>query len=242
MTRKSRAIKVFSAVLFAVFFFSFSLVGYAKTSDNSSYYTYNQTTYGTSTITYVQTSALKPKLVATTGFDSVKELTKSVNGVIGINAGAWNNYGALDFTYTNGVWYSDNKNAYVGDPLVCTADGYLFAYGYNGASKEVLESFNPTWVVTGFNGVIYDTYYKNVDWNTKHNRSFIGQFADGSYVVGVGTAMTYQDMYDFAKSTWGDSLRLLYNLDGGGSTNLYVDGTMVASGRNVKNAICFVAE
>ena len=198
------------------------------------------TVFNNSSVTYFQTNTLNPVLVVANSFDSVKNLTDSIDASVGINAGAWNNQGQINFTYANGVWYSDNNNAYIGDSLACLKDGRLVSLGYNYTTKDTIKSLDPKWVVSGYNAVIYDTYCKNFDWNTKHDRTFIGQLADGTYIAGTGTQMTYQDLYSFAKSIWGDSIRILYNLDGGGSTNLYVKGRANKSTRNVPNAICFI--
>ena len=210
----------------------------AESGINTSY-EFHKLSFNGSTVSYIETNKLKPKLVVADGFDSVKNLTDSTNGIIGINAGAWNTAGKTDFTFANGLWYSIDDTAYVGDSLIFTKDGRLFSSGYDYTTCDTLANYNPEWIVTGYNAVIYDTYCKNLDWNTKHDRSFIGQLNDGSYIAGTATNMTYEDMYKFAKSTWQDNIRILYNLDGGGSCNLYLKGCPNTSTRDVKSAICF---
>lgn len=179
-----------------------------------------------------------PSLVESSSYSSVKSLTGS-DYTIGINAGAWNCKGKIDYTYSEGTWYSTNNSAYVGDTLVCTQDGELIPVGYDYASVELIESLNPKWAVSGYNAVIYDTYYYNLDWKSKHDRSFIGQFQNGDYIIGIMRMASYEDMYNWAKSTYGDDIRVLYNLDGGGSCGLTLDSKSVTAGRKVKNAICF---
>ena len=51
---------------------------------------------------------------------------------------------------------------------------------------------------------------------------------------------SYEDMYNWAKENFGADIRLLYNLDGGKSSALVINGKNIFSGkRNVKNTICF---
>ena len=181
-----------------------------------------------------------PKLAGGNEYESVKELTDSSFATVGINAGAWDAEGKMDYTFRDGIWISDNGDAYVGDPLAMTKDGQLIACGYDYVSKEYLEGLDPEWVVTGYNGVIYDYDGYNWDWDKKTDRSFIGQLKNGNYVVGVATGgWTYYDMWNFGITTFGGDLRLLYNLDGGGSCGLVVNGKEVVTGRDVKTAIVF---
>ena len=203
-------------------------------------YTYVSDTYNGKNVTYIKldNDFYTPKLVASDNYSAVATLVKENGGTIGINASAWNKDGSLDMTYLNNSWLSDNNDAYVGDPLVF-ASGTLSAFGYDFTNKELIEQANPDWVCTGFNAVIYSTYSVNTDWNEEYNRSFIGQLSNGDYIIGVIEDATYSDMVNWARNIYGYDINILYNLDGGGSCGLFVDGTSVYSGRNIKTAIIF---
>ncbi len=225
-------------------FFSllFNFPTYAKEISpvTNSDYSFTKTSFGVSQVCYIQTASLTPQLVVSNDYASISEITESIAAPISINAGAWNESGAMNFTYSNGTWHAASKDAYIGDSLMFLPNGKLQAVGYNYASLGLFTALQPQWVVTGFNAVIYDTWYKNVDWNTKHDRTFIGQLQDGTFIAGVATEMFYQDMYDFAKSTWGNSIRILYNLDGGDSSNMYIEGQTLKKSRDVRSVICFI--
>ncbi len=221
-------------------FFAFPTYAKENSSVTNSDYSFTKTSFGDSLVCYIQTASLTPQLIVSDDSASISEITESVAAPISINAGAWNELGVMNYTYSNGKWHSIAKDAYIGDPLMFLPSGKLQSVGYNYASLGLFTALQPQWVVTGFNAVIYDTWAKNVDWNTKHDRTFIGQLQDGTFIAGVATEMSYQDMYDFAKSTWGNSIRILYNLDGGDSSNMYIEGQTLKKSRDVRSVICFI--
>lgn len=182
----------------------------------------------------------RPEVIIADNFDTVENLAKSANKSIAINASAWNEFNELDMTKVNNKWLISKNTAYVADPLVMNKSGKLMSVGYGTACTSYIDNnLDPEWVLTGYNSVIYDTNKINTDWNTKHNRSFIGQFQDGSYIIGVMENATYKELITFAKTEFKDNIRILYNLDGGGSCSLYIDGQNVYQGRNVKTVIAF---
>ena len=188
-------------------------------------------------VTYKLISS-EPHLVLADSYDSVENLVRNNGYSIGINASAWNNFGQIDMTYLDGEWISSDNDAYIADPLMYS-NNELNALGYNFVGTDYIESIKPDFVLTGYNAVIWDTTKINTNWNTKHDRSFIGQFQDGSFIIGVMEDASYEDLITFAKKEFGDSIRILYNLDGGGSCGLYIDGTNVYAGRDVKSIIAF---
>ena len=208
---------------------------------NNQWYSMHITSSKGKTICYVEIDRSHlPSLVVSDTYESVKDISSGRGASLAINAGAWNDADEMDFTYTDGRWYSETKNAYVGDPLVMTKDGILHVCGYDGASVDSLKEMDPIFVATGYNGVIYDYTGYNWDWNEQRDRSFIGQLKNGDYVIGCMTGgFTYKDMWEFGKETWGDELRLLYNLDGGGSCGLTIEGNEIVKGRDVRSVIVF---
>lgn len=207
-------------------------------SENS--YTLTQTAFEGKDISYLilDNDIYTPKLVLADSYASVSSLVTKGEGIIGINASAWNTSGEMDFTYVDGQWISDTNDAYVADPLVF-ANGNLSTMGYDFVNKSMVEKANPTWVLTGYNGVIFNKYSTNSDWNEEYNRSFIGQLSNGDYVIGIIENATYQDMIGWARNMFGYNIDILYNLDGGESCGLVVDDKTLYKGRNVKTAIIF---
>lgn len=242
--KRSRVLAVISLLVITIMLIStFRISVNAKeVVENDTPYVYVEDAYNKHSVKYVVIdSEYKPTTYTSSGYESLKSIVEKSDAPlgIGINAGAWNSKGSLNYTYQDNEWLSVNKGAYVGDPLVYTKDDKLIAYGYNGANISTLSALDPEWILTGYNGVIYDTYYENRDWNTKHDRSFIGRLNNGDFVIGVMKMATYSDMIDWARSIWGYDIELLYNLDGGGSCSLYIDDTSIYAGRNIKNAIIF---
>ena len=205
----------------------------------SEYTTVITTAYPKVTYTIIDKNA-RPELIVADNFDSVENLAEKNKCSIAINASAWNNLGELDMTKIDDKWLVSKNAAYIADPLVLDKSGKLTSVGYDIACTSYIDNnLNPKWVLTGYNSVIYDTTKMNTDWDTKHDRSFIGQFQDGSYIIGVMENATYKELITFAKTEFKDDIRILYNLDGGGSCGLYIDGQNIYKGRDVKTIIAF---
>lgn len=80
---------------------------------------------------------------------------------------------------------------------------------------------------------LYNDGSTNPDLNTttKEPRTFLAQDYDGNYLIGVcggrktdDTGMTLPNVIDFVLNTAGFSAKLIYNLDGGGSSNFLYHG------------------
>ena len=191
-------------------------------------------------VTYKIINDKIPKLIISDDFDSVEDLARKNKCSIAINASAWNDLGELDMTKIDDKWLASKNTAYVADPLILDKSGKLTSVGYDMACTSYIDdNLNPEWVLTGYNSVIYDTTKMNTDWDIKHDRSFIGQFQDGSYIIGVMEDATYKELITFAKTEFKDGIRILYNLDGGGSCGFYIDGQNIYKGRDVKTVIAF---
>ena len=203
-------------------------------------FSYTSDNYKGKGVTYVLLEKEKytPRLVVTDEAKTIAEITGEANGIIGINASAWNEEEALNFTYADGNWISDNKKAYEGDPL-SFANGELSVIDHKYATKKMLEKSNPEWIATGYKAVIFNTYSTNEDDEESYNRSFIGQLKNGNYIVGVMENASYSDMVEWARGVYGYDISILYNTDKGDTCGLYINNEEIYAGTLVKNAIVF---
>lgn len=223
---------------FGLLLCTFILIPILKTNAKEEYTTVISAAYPK--VTYKIINDKSPELLISDDFDSVENLAKKNKCTVAINASAWNEFNELDMTKVNDKWLVSKNTAYIADPLILDKSGKLASVGYGMACTSYIDdNLDPEWVLTGYNSVIYDTNKINTDWNTKHDRSFIGQFQDGSYIIGVMENATYKELVAFAKTEFKDDIRILYNLDGGGSCGLYIDGQNVYQGRDVKTVIAF---
>ncbi|MBE6021843.1 MAG: hypothetical protein E7231_01260 [Cellulosilyticum sp.] len=203
-------------------------------------FSYTSDNYKGKGVTYVLLEKEKytPRLVVTDEAKTIAEITDEANGIIGINASAWNEEEALNFTYADGNWISDNKRAYEGDPL-SFANGELSVIDHKYATKKMLEKSDPEWIATGYKAVIFNTYSTNEDDEESYNRSFIGQLKNGNYIVGVMENASYSDMVEWARGIYGYDISILYNTDKGDTCGLYINNEEIYTGTLVKNAIVF---
>lgn len=203
-------------------------------------FSYTSDNYKGKGVTYalLEKEKYTPRLVVTDEAKTIAEITGEANGIIGINASAWNEEEALNFTYADGNWISDNKKAYEGDPL-SFANGELSVIDHKYATKKLLEKSNPEWIATGYKAVIFNTYSTNEDDEESYNRSFIGQLKNGNYIVGVMENASYSDMVEWARGIYGYDISILYNTDKGDTCGLYINNEEIYAGTLVKNAIVF---
>lgn len=140
--------------------------------------------------------------------------------------------------------------------LYMTASGRLDAIDADSTEAQV-ESVNPVWAVQGFQTLVEnynktDACHSNTDYRERTN---IGQDADGNYIIFVTGGRSKEDVgfnpldcYNFCISV-GFTPRILYNLDGGGSSQMVHNGILVnqlpsdtAETRKVPNFICWIAD
>lgn len=140
--------------------------------------------------------------------------------------------------------------------LYMTASGRLDAIDADSTQAQV-ESVNPVWAVQGFQTFVEnynktDACHSNTDYRERSN---IGQDADGNYIIFVTGGRSKEDVgfnpldcYNFCISV-GFTPRILYNLDGGGSSQMVHNGILVnqlasdtAQTRKVPNFLCWIAD
>lgn len=139
--------------------------------------------------------------------------------------------------------------------LYMTASGRLDAIDADSTQAEV-ESVNPVWAVQGFqtfveNYNLTDACHSNTDFRERTN---IGQDGNGNYIIFVTGGRNQNDVgfnpldcYNFCVSV-GFNPRILYNLDGGGSSQMVHNGILVnqlasdtAETRKVPNFLCWIS-
>ena len=161
-------------------------------------------------------------------------------------------YGAQEKGYVirNGIVYRDKAAG--ADVLCIYADGSMkIVNPADVTAQELLDE--DVWQAFSFGPALVENSEIAVSQNAEvgkamasNPRTAIGIIDELHYLFVVSDGRTSESeglsLYELAEFMKQLGVTVAYNLDGGGSTNLYVDGTMVASGRNVKNAICFVAE
>lgn len=140
--------------------------------------------------------------------------------------------------------------------LYMTASGRLDAMDADSTQAQV-ESVNPVWAVQGFQTFVEnynktDACHSNTDYRERTN---IGQDADGNYIIFVTGGRSKEDVgfnpldcYNFCISV-GFTPRILYNLDGGGSSQMVHNGILVnqlasdtAETRKLPNFLCWIAD
>lgn len=167
---------------------------------------------------------------------------------------------------TMGTVVVDSEVVQIADPatlgtyntrlLFMTADGRLDAVDADASQAEV-ESLNAVWAVQGFQTYVEnynktDDCHSNTDYRERTN---IGQDADGNYIIFISGGRNQNDVglnpldcYNFCISV-GFTPRILYNLDGGGSSQMVHNGILVnqlpandAETRKVPNFLCWIAD
>lgn len=134
-----------------------------------------------------------------------------------------------------------------GETLYMTSDGKLGALtnmnGNNYTAVDQLNQIKPEWALMGFHRVYDDgkpiPYAQRAindkpNDNVRHPRTFIAQTYDGEYIAGVISGprgsqaagepgVTIDEMTNYITSTY-SNVKMIYNLDGGGSSFMYYNG------------------
>ncbi len=118
--------------------------------------------------------------------------------------------------------------------LIMLQDGTLESLPRT-TDTAIIESLNPDWALNGFYAIVKDGVDLTParDPNSFSERSFIGQDSEGNYIVGVcnGRDYYYQGMSMADIVAFCNSVNFtpyfLYNLDGGGSSELDIRGERV---------------
>lgn len=199
-------------------------------------------TGGESTVCYsIIPKEYKPDLTLANGtIDNVEDPAKNAmenKSTITTNAGLLD----VETGLTRGIVIKDGvtirANDYTSDNkeiIYMLEDGTLNSIAANTPTAQV-EALHPKWAVMSFypyvkNGVDL-TGQRSVD--DYQPRTFIGQDAEGNYIIGVcggrdylEAGMTARDVYNFVNSV-GFTPYFLYNLDGGGSSVFVYKGIRV---------------
>lgn len=215
---------------------SYQSDGVSITLTTSCYY---DTTVYVADITLSDVSALKTALADDTYGRNITETTSSIaenhNAVLAING---DYYGAQNRGYVirDGVLYRDTAAADQQD-LVIGSDG-SFSLITEGATtaQQLLEdgawqvlSFGPGLLDNG--GIIVDADSEVGKAMVSNPRTAIGEISPLHYVMVVADGRTSQSaglsLYQLAEFMQGLGVTTAYNLDGGGSSTLYFNGTVV---------------
>lgn len=184
---------------------------------------------------------ITPKLIVKNpGGIQLREYAKNNDFIMGINAGSFdtNDNSCIGTTIADGIVITDHlDHMYVGacDVLTIDTSGNLKSYPYE-TTTEALLSSGVIHAVQG-KGTLITAYEKNdletysellgstANATEKHPRTVIGQFKNGDYMVftcgGRETnqaGMTCGEMQELFVS---EGLKYAYNLDGGGSCNMW---------------------
>lgn len=181
----------------------------------------------------------KPNLVLAKGaidnLDYVANMSYDAKATLAVNAGVFD-------TSTGETWgplvcdgeYLLGQNHVYDNPhelLYMSSNGRLDVIDYTATEQQIM-SLNPVWAVLGFycyinNYQVQTTHINSTDFR---ERTIIGQDADGNYLIVVtGGRSTFdvgfspQDALDFCTSI-SFTPRILYNLDGGGSSHITYRG------------------
>lgn len=152
-----------------------------------------------------------------------------------INAGLFNT--ETDITtglvINNGVTLKTNTD--LSDEhsiLYMAADGTLDCVDGTTPTSTV-EALEPVWAVTAWDPIVKDGIEIEHSTTDYKPRTFIGQDAQGNYIIGVATGrkynqqgMTQPNIKAFVESV-GFTPYFLFNLDGGGSSEMLCDGRRV---------------
>ena len=150
---------------------------------------------------------------------------------------------------------NDHVFASTHEVLYMTEDGKLNILPYSSTEAQIM-SVNPVWALVGFYTLIngYQTTEYVVDNTDFAERTVIAQDGDGNYLIFVtegrsiySVGFNPQDIVNFATSI-GFTSRILYNLDGGGSSQMVYHGVTVnqlagdtGKTRIVPNTLCWIS-
>lgn len=195
----------------------------------------------------------RPELCVANDINNTVELATDIakrkHATICINAGIFN----MNTNEANGYLIVDGQlvhdkpfsNIYTEDYLYMDKDGLLQSFPVVGTLEELV-ALKPQWAVLGFQSIIIDGTYsaKGRDPRNYQPRTFIGQDYDGNYLIGVCSGrmtnevgLSYRNIYSFAKAI-GFEPRILYNLDGGGSSAFVYEGVRLNKLTQGENRPC----
>lgn len=150
-----------------------------------------------------------------------------------INAGGWNT--ADNYTYgpiiiDNVIKLANNLGGGTNTERTIVAiadDGAITSVNGATAAGDVNSKYAVRAWATIFNNGI--TYYGET--NNRNPRTFLAQDFDGNYLIGTcggrcanDTGMTYEDIDNFIRTTLAFNAKVIFNLDGGGSSQYLYRG------------------
>ena len=163
---------------------------------------------------------------------TVNEFARESQSTISINAGI---YHTEDGTPSGHV-IMNHELVYQFNPTISSNesylgmndDGELVVLAGNSSTSELLES-GVKWCQFGWYPIVEDgTYVGNIhdDTTSGHPRTWIAQYENGDYYVGVGggrsasnVGLTLRDLYMLTLSASTSNIKTLFMLDGGASSN-----------------------
>ena len=180
--------------------------------------------------------------------DVTSAIAENHNALVAINGDCYGNRNA-GYVIRNGVLYREESAGADQEDLVINADG-TFAIVREGdvSAQELVD--NGAWQVFSFGPGLVDNGEILVDANDEvgrakasNPRTALGKVSDGHYVFVVTDGRTDEseglsllELATFMENEL--NVECAYNLDGGGSSTLYYDGSVInqptSSGRSIK--------
>jgi exopolysaccharide biosynthesis protein len=167
--------------------------------------------------------------------ETTSSIAESVNAILAINGDYYS--ARSGYVIRNGVLYRSTSAGADQQDLVIYADGTfdIVSEGdvtaeelLNAGAMQVL-SFGPALVTDG--AVAVDTDAEVDQAMTTNPRTAIGQIGEGHYVMVVADGRTSEStglsLYEMATFLQGLGVETAYNLDGGGSSTMVFNGTVV---------------
>ncbi|MBI4225806.1 phosphodiester glycosidase family protein [Candidatus Roizmanbacteria bacterium] len=140
----------------------------------------------------------------------------------------------------NKVYFNSNNNVYSTNPVVIFKDNWArfvrqaSEWGRDISVDAVISNF-PLLVFE--NQIVFSGYKDHYKWGIKSTRSFVGANGNTVYIGVIHNA----SLEEAAKALQTLGIQYAMNLDGGGSTALWVNGSYaVGPGRELTNVIVFV--
>lgn len=181
----------------------------------------------------------KPELCIANDTNHTVELSTAAanrsHATICVNAGLFdiNTSETRGYTIANGKVINKTafSNKYTTDYLYMTEEGHLELFPISGTLED-LTKLKPQWAVLGFHPIVSDGKYVADlrDPNDYTPRTFIGQDYEGNYILGACSGrmlnqagLSLSNIYSIIKAIGFDA-RILYNLDGGGSSVFVYNG------------------
>lgn len=165
--------------------------------------------------------------------ENVKSFAKNMNAVVAINAGFWN----YDDAEKAGSWSKRELDMGKKGVLYSDGDNNFRAGVYGVTSKRDIFSFvgEDGWTVGAFGAIVEDgivqTRWEEGDPNVKTARNMLVEFKDGTIKLiqnyghsSTNNGLNHNEMVDFLRSFGLENIKMAFNLDGGGSTRMYVKG------------------